>query len=102
MSDYCYRPPSILPGSVLDRVTDGTNEDRFDSCVRITDVVWRYGSQSCRTELDFIEWNRLYAEHLAALLAAVTLVLGPSNTSLDREVRDGGMHTKQVEQAQLG
>jgi len=64
MDDFVYAPPQILPGSVLDRVVTGDEEDRFKACVRISMIVWKYGLQSCPTQIARDDWRRRYLEHL--------------------------------------
>lgn len=98
-SDFSYNRPAVLPGSVLDLVIDGPLSTRFSACVRITDIAWRYGSQSCLTDVEYSEWVRLYSAHLRGVLAE--LALDP-NTSLDQEVLDGRLQPQQIQQAQLG
>lgn len=91
MVGFRYNGPPVLPGSVLDLVVDGPLSSRFSACVRLTDIAWRVGTHSCRSESEYLEWNRLYAEHLSALLGALGVEDADPNTSPDREVIERDM-----------
>jgi hypothetical protein len=62
--DLPFGRPPVLPGSVLDLVIDGPDDSRFTNCIRISDIVWRYGFQSCRTQSERDAWMKRYVDHL--------------------------------------
>lgn len=68
MDDLPFSRPPVLPGSVLDLVIDGSDESRFSAAVRISDIVWKYGFQSCHTVSDREAWLKRYTDHLRSKL----------------------------------